>query len=510
MSTTTTSSSTIRNEEDIPLQSELLYSVQRLEKRNYGGRQLSPKKMGLNAYKEALKTNRVPCLFFFEGPAIAVAMAGDWTDWHTIPLEKEPISGVWGVILDVPLGTHIYKLVVDFAEEGALQEALTQGWQPTESEFTTNSILESCYLLIEVTSPPAPRGMKRVVSLDSSSRSPITEYTLKSDVWVIAAAWLACLIGIASQTVHAARTADYNTLSNRSLPTNSKVFQTPMPTRNSAIALISSLYLQFTSTFLFYALMVQDYGFIGFLLFIFFVVSMALYMTSTALDGFTTKEFINKYHNVSAYIIGMLISDLLGVVISLTDAILVYVFVWLKRGQVRLRSWSKRVLIYWILAVLSYFLAAVSFSVRAPFVSLENPLKLNGTRIPGAFENHHHGLSYSPEPISNSIVGIVANALGTIVSLLVESFLVLGWFSKESFSKIVAVTFAVMFGIIAMVYVSAAGLDIHSLVQAMQFSKVSLRYSSIQALIALDFLGAAIELVQTVLYIVWKTPKGNL
>ncbi|GJD10162.1 hypothetical protein Gasu2_43700 [Galdieria sulphuraria] len=463
MSTTTTSSSTIRNEEDIPLQSELLYSVQRLEKRNYGGRQLSPKKMGLNAYKEALKTNRVPCLFFFEGPAIAVAMAGDWTDWHTIPLEKEPISGVWGVILDVPLGTHIYKLVVDFAEEGALQEALTQGWQPTESEFTTNSILESCYLLIEVTSPPAPRGMKRVVSLDSSSRSPITEYTLKSDVWVIAAAWLACLIGIASQTVHAARTADYNTLSNRSLPTNSKVFQTPMPTRNSAIALISSLYLQFTSTFLFYALM------------------MALQPKSLSTN-----------------------------IIILTDAILVYVFVWLKRGQVRLRSWSKRVLIYWILAVLSYFLAAVSFSVRAPFVSLENPLKLNGTRIPGAFENHHHGLSYSPEPISNSIVGIVANALGTIVSLLVESFLVLGWFSKESFSKIVAVTFAVMFGIIAMVYVSAAGLDIHSLVQAMQFSKVSLRYSSIQALIALDFLGAAIELVQTVLYIVWKTPKGNL
>ncbi|GJQ10891.1 hypothetical protein GpartN1_g2682.t1 [Galdieria partita] len=504
----TSSSSTIRNEEDIPLRPELLYNIQKLERRKYGGRQLSPKKMGLNAYKEALKTNRVPSLFFFEGPAIAVAMAGDWTDWRTIPLEKEPISGVWGVILDVPLGTHIYKFVVDFAEEEAIQEASTQGWQPTESDMNTNTIWESCYMMIQVSSPPAPKGMKRVVSVDSTSCSPITGYTLKSDGWIVAAAWLGCAIGIASQTIHAARTADYNTLSNKTLPTNSKVFENPMPTRNSAVALISSLYLQFTCTFLFYALLVQDYGFIGFLLFILFAVSMALYITSIALDGFITKEFIDKYHYLSAYMIGMLISDLLGVVISLINAILVYVLVWLKRGQVRFRPWSKHVFVYWILAVLSYFLASASFSVRAPFVSTENPLGLNGTRIPGAFENHRHGLSYSPEPLSNSIVGIVANSLGVVVSLLLESFLVFGWFSKERFQRGLVITCAVTLTIVAIVYISAAGLDIHSVVQAMHFTQMPLRYSSIQALIALDFISAVVELVQAVLYVVWKVSKG--
>jgi len=455
-----------------------------------------------------LKNNRVPSLFFFRGPAIAVAVAGDWTDWHTIPLEKEPISGIWGVILDVPLGVHIYKLVVDFATEEAMQEASSQGWQPVQSEFNSSMVLESPYMLIEIQTPPAPRGMKRVVSIDSASRSPITEYTLKSDGWVVAAACLACAIGIASQTVHAARTADYNTLSNHSLPTSSKVFQTPMPTRNSAVALVCSLYLQFTSTFLLYILMMQDYGFLAIFLFVLFVVSMALYITSTALDGFIAKEFIHKYHYLSAYIIGMLISDLLGVVISLVNAIFVYVFVWLKRGQVRIRQSSKRILIYWILAVLSYFLASSSLSVRAPFVSTENPLHFQSTRIPGAFENHHHGLSYSPEPTSNSIVGLLANSLAIVLSLLMECFLVFGWFSKEPHQKVLGIAFPIWFGITAAIYVAAAGLDIRSLVQAVHYSQVALRYSSIQALIALDFVGAAILIVQTVLCIVWKIPLG--
>eukprot|EP00871_Galdieria_phlegrea_P003121 jgi/Galph1/380/GphlegSOOS_G5022.1 len=499
-----TSSLTARSTEDIPIGLDLLKHVIQIEKRKYGGRQLSPRRMGLNAYLQAIKSKKVPSLFFHDGNVVAVAVAGDWTGWKTVTLERESQSQIWGVVLDVPLGTHVYKFVVDFGNnEETKREAVNQGWVATVADPQRANVLESPYMLIEISELPPPKGMTRMYS-SGSLHSVVIGYSLKGTTWMVVVACIACAIGVFSQTIHAARTADYNTLSNRTVPTTTSVFRTPMPTRNSAIALVASLYLQLVSEFFFYSLMAQDYGIRNLLIVFFYAVSTAFYVTSTVLDIYTTKEFISKYHSVSSYIAGMLVSDALGILISACNALLVYFFVWMQRGKTRLKRLTKFELVCWFLAVLSYFLASCALSIRAPFISAENPLHFSGSSIPGAYNNHHQGLSYSPEPTPNSVVGLISNSLAIIISLIVESFLVFRLFSKEGTGNLMKNLFIGFWSITAVFYLAVGGLDLHSLLQPVHISSLTLKRTLVQSLVALDFAGAALSIGQAILYWIWK------
>ncbi|GJQ10249.1 hypothetical protein GpartN1_g2040.t1 [Galdieria partita] len=500
-------SSTIRNSQEIPVTATLINDTIKQERRNMGAKQLSPKKMGLHAYVEALRTDRVPCLFFYHAEAMAVAIAGDWTDWKTIHLQREESSGVNGVVIDVPVGTHIYKFVADLGNnQEQTRQYLQYGWQYSHVTAGNENVLESPYMVITIEKPPPPRGMRRISSSTDDGQT-VQRLSPRGCLWMVFAACLGCAIGIALGIIHAARTADYNTLSNRTVPTSGQLFETPLPTRNSAVALVASLYLQLSCTLLLFVLMTEDYGIPGLIATISFGVTMIFSVTGAALDGYTTKLYIQQYHKLSFYIIGLLICDVLGLLDAIANTILSYVLIWLQRGSARKRTLTKEEIIYLLLAIASYFLADVSMSVRAPFVSMENPLHFNSTSIPGTFPNNQQGLSYSPEPFANSVVGLMTTVLVAINALAIESLLVFQMFSHDSRATGFRIAFVIICAILGIFYLIAAGLDIKSVLSAVSYQGKQLDFTSIEALVALDFVGCALAVAQSVCFGILKPKK---
>lgn len=450
----------------------------------------------------------MPCLFFYSGGALAVAIAGDWTEWKTVHLQKESVSDVNAVIIDVPVGTHIYKFVADFGNnEEQTRQYLQYGWQYSHSAVGNPNVLESPYMVIAVERPPPPRGMRRISSSTDSGQT-VQRLSPKGTLWLVIAACVGCVIGFSLGVIHAARTADYNTLSNRTVPTSAQLFETPMPTRNSAVALVASLYLQLSCVFLLFVLMTEDYGIPSLIAMISFGIAMIFGITGAALDGYTTKLYVEQYHKLSFYMIGLLICDVLGFLDAVINAILSYVLLWLQRGSARRRIASVPEITYLLLAIASYFLADVSMSVRAPFVSLKNPLHMNGTVIPGTYPNNHQGLSYSPEPFGNSILGILTTALVAINSLVIESLLVYQMFSQDAHGTTLRIVFAIVCAVLGVLYMILGGLDVKSVLSAVSYQGKKLDYASIEALVALDFVGAGLLIAQSICFGVLK-PKNK-
>eukprot|EP00871_Galdieria_phlegrea_P001978 jgi/Galph1/2781/GphlegSOOS_G1464.1 len=496
-------SSVSHSSQYVQLTPAIIIDTLKMQKRTFGAKQLSPKKMGLNAYLEAMKTDRVPCLFYYNSLAQAVAIAGDWTDWRTVHLTKEESTSVFSSVIDVPLGTHVYKFVADFGTDAAdAMIAKRTGWQVVQGDYGDAYVLESSYMIIEISKPPPPKGTR---TIHSSGYDGQVVQTLmpKGYLWLVFAACLGCVIGIASETIHAARTASYITLSNRTVPTTNRLFETPMPTRNSAVALAASIYLQLSCVSLFCILITESYGFSGLLVCISFAVTAVLYITSTALDGYTAKIFLEDFKTLSAYMIGLLITDAFGILDATAFAVVSYTLMWLHRG--RTRSLLIAEITYLLLAIASYFLADVSMAIRAPFVSIENPLHIYGPSIPGIYSNNNEGLSYSPEPLYNSIIGYLATSLTIVAALLVESLLVFHLFSHHFLGRILRMMMLAIYIINAMIYLASAGLDLTSVLKAAGFHQQVLDTTYIKALVALDFIGATLMIVQSIVYAVLKT-----